>query len=240
MVGGWEDTRKWDSERDGVCSRVLLVPINVSIVEDDHRIRESLSILINGARNIRCVSVHPTAEEALSQLPTKKPDVVLMDINLPKMSGIECVRQLKKMMPELQVLMLTMYEDDEQVFQSLAAGANGYLVKRSSPSEILVAIEEVHSGASPMSGKIARSVVEYFHKLKQTAPDRDPLSKREREILDLLVKGYRYKEIADALGIAFETVRTHLKNIYDNLHAVKSEICSPRSDRRPKSEIRIG
>jgi DNA-binding NarL/FixJ family response regulator len=194
------------------------VPINVSIVEDDNRIRESLAVLINGARNIRCVSAHPTAEDALSQLKARKPDVVLMDINLPKMSGIECVRQMKTMMPELQVLMLTMYEDDEQVFKSLAAGANGYLVKRSSPAELLAAIEEVHSGASPMSGKIARSVVEYFHKLKQDAPGQDPLSKREQEILDLLVKGYRYKEIADHLAIGFETVRTHLKNIYDKLH----------------------
>jgi DNA-binding NarL/FixJ family response regulator len=216
-----------------------LVPINVSIVEDDHRIRESLAILINGARNIRCVSAHPTAEEALSQLQAKKPDVVLMDINLPKMSGIECVRQLKRIMPELQVLMLTMYEDDEQVFLSLTAGANGYLVKRSSPTEILAAIEEVHSGASPMSGKIARSVVEYFHKLKQAAPDWDPLSKHEQQILDYLVKGYRHKEIADALGIGSENVCTHLKNIYGKLHVAKSEIRNPKSERSPRSELRM-
>lgn len=194
------------------------MPISVSIVEDDLRIRDSLAVLINGAQNIRCVSSHSTGEEALAQLPLKKPDVVLMDINLPTMSGIECVRQLKQLMPRLQILMLTMYEDDDLVFQALTAGASGYLVKRTSPAELLAAIEEVHSGASPMSGKIARTVVEYFHKLQHIVPPQGNLSRREQEILDLLVKGYRYKEIADALGIGFETVRSHLKNIYEKLH----------------------
>jgi DNA-binding NarL/FixJ family response regulator len=194
------------------------MPINVSLVEDDRRIRESLAILINGGEKIRCISAHPTAEDALSQIVLKQPDVVLMDINLPKMSGIECVRELKARMPKLQVLMLTMYEDDEQVFQSLMAGASGYLVKRTSPAEILEAIEEVYSGASPMSGKIARTVVEYFQKQRAASPAQEQLSGREREILDLLVKGYRYKEIAGALSIGFETVRSHLKNIYDKLH----------------------
>jgi DNA-binding NarL/FixJ family response regulator len=193
------------------------MPINVSIVEDDERIRESLAVLINGGPDIRCISVHPTAEDALRQLVGKNPDVVLMDINLPAMSGIECVRRLRTLMPKLQILMLTMYEDDEQVFQSLIAGANGYLVKRTSPAEILEAIEEVHSGASPMSGKIARTVVEYFRELQNTSPGQERLSKREQEILGLLAKGYRYKEIADALAISFETVRSHLKSIYDKL-----------------------
>jgi RNA polymerase sigma factor (sigma-70 family) len=192
--------------------------IAVSIVEDDPRIRESLAVLLNGAQNIRCVSSHASGEEALAQLPQKNPDVVLMDINMPTMSGIECVRQLKQLMPRVQFLMLTMYEDDDLVFQALMAGASGYLVKRTSPAELLSAIEEVQSGASPMSGKIARTVVEYFHKLKRIAPSQDNLSKREQEILDLLVKGYRYKEIAEALGISFETVRSHLKNIYEKLH----------------------
>jgi DNA-binding NarL/FixJ family response regulator len=194
------------------------MPINVSIVEDDSRIRESLAILIDGSDDIRCVSTHPTGEEALSQLVIKKPDVVLMDINLPKMTGIECVRKLKVLMPKLQILMLTMYEDDDLVFQSLMAGASGYLVKRSSPAQILEAIKEVHSGASPMSGKIARTVVEYFQKMEAASPMQEHLSKREHEILELLAKGYRYKEIADALSISFETVRSHLRNIYDKLH----------------------
>jgi DNA-binding NarL/FixJ family response regulator len=192
--------------------------ITVSIVEDDDRIRESLAILINGSDNFRCISSHPSGEDAVKHLLPKKPDVVLMDINLPGMSGIECVRKLKTAMPKLQILMLTMYENDEQVFQSLMAGASGYLVKRTSPAEILNAIQEVHSGASPMSGRIARTVVEYFQKLQSAAPQEENLSQREHEILDLLVKGYRYKEIADALCVSFETVRSHLKNIYAKLH----------------------
>jgi DNA-binding NarL/FixJ family response regulator len=192
--------------------------ISVSIVEDDQRVRESLAVLINGADNIRCLATYATGEAALEEVIRKKPDVILMDINLPGMSGIECVRKLKAQMPKLQVLMLTMYEDDEKVFQSLVAGASGYLVKRTSPAELLKAIEEVHSGASPMSGKIARTVVEYFQTLQSAKPQQEYLSKREEEILALLVKGYRYKEIAEALSIGFETVRSHLKNIYDKLH----------------------
>jgi DNA-binding NarL/FixJ family response regulator len=193
--------------------------IAISIVEDDRRVRESLCILTNGAENLQCVSSHATGEEALEMIPQKKPDVVLMDINLPGMSGIECVRKLKALMPKLQILMLTMYEDDEKVFQSLVAGASGYLVKRTSPADLLKAVEEVQSGASPMSGKIARTVVEYFQKLQGTGQQEgEYLSTREEEILNLLAKGYRYKEIADALSIGFETVRSHLKNIYDKLH----------------------
>jgi DNA-binding NarL/FixJ family response regulator len=192
--------------------------ITVAIVEDDHRVRESLCVLINGTENIRCISTHSSGEEALEDIIYKKPDVVLMDINLPGMSGIDCVRKLKAASPKTQILMLTMYEDDEKVFQSLVAGASGYLVKRTSPSELLNAIQEVHSGASPMSGKVARTVVEYFHKQQSAAPHQESLSRREEEILRLLAKGYRYKEIADALAISFETVRSHLKNIYDKLH----------------------
>ena len=192
--------------------------ITVGIVEDDQPVRESMSVLLNGAENVRCIATYANGEAALADLVQKKPDVVLMDINLPGMSGIECVRRLKAQMPKLQILMLTMYDDDEKVFQSLVAGASGYLVKRTSPAELLKAIEEVHSGASPMSGKIARTVVEYFQTLRTTEPQQEYLSKREEEILGLLVKGYRYKEIADALSIGYETVRSHLKNIYDKLH----------------------
>jgi DNA-binding NarL/FixJ family response regulator len=194
------------------------MPIKVSIVEDDRRVRESLAILISGGENLQCVSTHATGEEALAEIPRFNPDVVLMDINLPGISGIECVRKLKTQFPKLQILMLTMYEDDEKVFQSLVAGASGYLVKRTSPAELLTAIGEVHRGASPMSGKIARTVVEYFQKVQKVSAPHEYLSKREEEILNLLVKGYRYKEIADALSIGFETVRSHLKNIYDKLH----------------------
>lgn len=192
--------------------------IKVAIVEDDNRIRESLAVLIDGTENIRCASTHRTAEEAIAQIPITKPDVVLMDINLPGISGIDCARQLKTAMPSLQILMLTMYENSQQVFESLKAGASGYLVKRTSPAEIVKAIEEVHAGASPMSGKIARAVVEYFQGWEPKSSPQHHLSPRETEILDLLVKGYRYKEIADALSIGFETVRFHLKNIYEKLH----------------------
>ena len=196
------------------------MPINVSIVEDDRRIRESLALLLDGGDNIRCVSTHPTAEEALAQLVLKKPDVVLMDINLPNMSGIECVRKLKALMPKLQVLMLTMYEDNDLVFQSLMAGASGYLVKRTSSAGILEAIEEVHSGSSTMSAKTARVVVEYFQSLHSFTPESEQLTPREQEILDLLVQGYSYKESADKLAVSFESIRAHLKTIYEKLHVV--------------------
>ena len=194
------------------------MPINVSIVEDDDGIREDMAVLINGASELQCVSTHPSAEQALEQIPLKQPDVVLMDINLPNMSGIDCVRKLKETMPSVQILMLTMYEDSEQIFNSLAAGASGYLLKRTPPAKIIDAIREVRNGASPMSGKIARIVVQYFHKVPTTAPDQEKLSKREEEILELLSKGYRYKEIADSLNISFDTVRSHLRNIYEKLH----------------------
>jgi DNA-binding NarL/FixJ family response regulator len=192
--------------------------IQVAIVEDDRRVRESLAVLVDDGERTRCVGTYATAEEALENLPQKKPDVVLMDINLPGMSGIECVRRVKAQLPKTQILMLTMYEDDEKVFQSLVAGASGYLVKRTSPADLLKAIVEVHSGSSPMTGKIARTVVEHFQKLQRESPTEQYLSKRESEILDLLTKGFRYKEIADALSISFETVRSHLKSIYAKLH----------------------
>jgi DNA-binding NarL/FixJ family response regulator len=192
--------------------------IAVSIVEDDDEVREGLAFLLNSTANMRCVSTHRSGEDAVRQVPLKKADVVLMDINLPTMSGIDCVAKLKQALPKVQVLMLTMYEDKEQVFKSLMAGAAGYLVKRTSAAKILEAIEEVHNGASPMSGKIARIVVEHMQKLKRVSPEQELLSKREQEILELLSQGYRYKEIADRLGISFDTVRSHLQHIYEKLH----------------------
>lgn len=192
--------------------------ITVSIVEDDARIREGMAFLVNSSPVLTCVSAHRTAEDALKQIPLKKPDVVLMDINLPHMSGIDCVRELKTAMPQLQILMLTMYEDSELIFNSLLSGASGYLLKRTPPARILEAIEEIHTGASPMSGRIARIVIEHFRHLNQASPALDNLSKRERDVLELLAKGYRYKEIADALKLGFDTVRSHLRSIYDKLH----------------------
>ena len=193
--------------------------IKVSVVEDDEGVRESLAALLNDAEGFQCVSSHASAEDAIAQIPQKKPDVVLMDINLPAMSGIDCVRKLKELAPQTQIMMLTMYEDGEQIFNSLAAGASGYLLKRTPTAKLLEAIEEVQRGASPMSGKIARVVVQYFQQKSQPAtPESQTLSKREQEILDLLAKGFRYKEIADSLSISFDTVRSHLRNIYDKLH----------------------
>jgi DNA-binding NarL/FixJ family response regulator len=191
--------------------------IKVSIVEDNQKLRDSLAILIDGAAGFQCVSTHPSAEEAVRQIPVKKPDVVLMDINLAQMSGIECVQKLKETMPEMKIVMHTISEDREQIFKSLRAGADGYLLKRTPPARMLEALAEVFRGESPMSGQVARMMVDYF-KQRGAVEKAEHLSDREREILDHLAKGYRYKEIADALGIGLATVRTHLRRIYEKLH----------------------
>jgi len=192
--------------------------ITVSIVEDDNEIRESLEILINGSEGLKCLNTFKNAESALFNIPREKPNVVLMDINLPGMSGIECVRKLKEEIPDLNILMLTVYEDSKRIFESLTAGASGYLLKRTPPSEILGAIKEVNSGGSPMSGQIARMVVNSFHRMGMSHDEKENLTKRETEILTLLSKGYKYKEIADNLFISVETVRSHLRHIYEKLH----------------------
>ena len=204
-------------------------PIRVVLVEDDDVVRESLAVLINGAPGFSCVAACPNAEDALERIPSLSPEVVLMDINLPRMSGIECVSRLKQACPAAQIVMLTMYEDDAAIFDSLAAGASGYLLKRTAHVRILDAIEEVHEGGSPMTGTIARRIVHAMQQARldpaksasQPATSQDGLlnlSPREHEVLTLLARGYRYKEIAEALGIAVETVRTHLRRIYEKLH----------------------
>lgn len=192
--------------------------IRVVIVEDDERIRSNLALLINQANGILCVGTCRSGEEAISQIPTLAPEVVLMDINLPGMSGVECVRQLKEILPGIQVVMLTVYEDSEQIFAALEMGATGYLLKRMPPSEILEAIEQVHAGGAPMSGYIARKVVQSFQRRGPSAKETENLSKREEEILAHVAKGYINKEIADTLSISVETVRSHLKSIYEKLH----------------------
>lgn len=192
-------------------------PIKVCLVEDDARLRESMNILLNSSEEFRCLGAFPNAESALKQMPMEWPDVVLMDINLPKMSGIGCVSRLKEMRPELHVIMLTICGDDEQVFNSLKAGASGYLTKKASPAEIFEAITEVHSGGAPMSSLIALKVVRYFQQQKAASTAND-LTKREIEILDYLVKGFQNKEIAEALSISTFTVRTHIDHIYEKLH----------------------
>lgn len=198
--------------------RIMPVPIRVAIVEDDARVRESLAVLVNGSEGFRCISSFATAEAALQELPADWPDVLLMDINLPEMSGIECVSRLKALRPLLQVIMLTAYMEDEKIFKSLVAGASGYLIKRASPAEILDAIAEVHRGGSPMSSQIARRVVQYVQQSGAPAEETAHLSKREYEILTHLAKGYQYKEIAELLSISVPTVRNHLRNIYEKLH----------------------
>lgn len=197
--------------------------IKVSIVEDDASVRECLAIVINGSSGYRCVGTHPDAESALHRLPVELPHVTLMDIHLPSLSGIECLRILKPKLPETQFIMLTAYSDDSMVFEALAAGATGYLLKRTPPSEILEAIDEAHRGGSPMTSQIARKVVQSFRlPMPATAVDgggsvEATLSVREHEILNHLSKGYRYKEIASQLNISTETVRTHLRRIYEKL-----------------------
>ena len=191
--------------------------INVCVVEDVDEIRESLEVLINGSSGYRCIGGYSCAEDALESIRRKKPDIVLMDINLPKMSGIDCVGRLKAMDPNIQIIMLTVYEDSEQVFKALKAGASGYLLKRTPPAKILEAIQEVREGGSPMSMQIARMVVESFQHTVASTKGSHCLTDREEEILSYLVRGDRYKEIADALFISLDTVRTHVRRIYEKL-----------------------
>lgn len=190
--------------------------ISISIVEDNRGTRESLAELCNEAPNLRCVGVHATAEAALEKIPLEKPDVALVDINLPGMSGIECVAKLKVQLPSLRILMLTTYAETDLIFNSLRAGASGYLLKNRPVAELISAIEQVHLGGAPMTMQIARKLVDYFHQAPPTGLEK--LTRREQEILALLSKGSLYKEISDTLGISVTTVRTHLKHIYEKLH----------------------
>ena len=192
--------------------------IRVAIVEDDRSVRENLTVLIDAAPGFACVASCASAEEALKQLPSAPPDVVLMDIHLPGRSGIECVARLKPVLPRTQIIMLTVEEDSERVFESLKAGATGYLVKHVSPDEILAAVAEVHRGGAPMSSHIARMVVSTFRQAPEACPADLRLSSREEDILRFLAKGHRSKEIADELGIGVGTVNTHVRHIYEKLH----------------------
>jgi DNA-binding NarL/FixJ family response regulator len=192
--------------------------IKISIVEDQAEMRHSLVEWLDHAAGLRCVGAHASAAEALARIPAENPDVVLMDINLNGMSGIECVARLKQKLPKIQVLMLTTYEDGDTIFDSLRAGANGYLLKNMPRAELVQAVEQVHSGGAPMSLQIARKVINYFHRDTQPASELEKLTSRELEILRLLAKGYMYKEIADQLAISMSTVRTHVSAIYEKLH----------------------
>ncbi len=195
------------------------MPISVAIVEDNRTIRESLRRMIDGAPGLRCACAVSSAEDALVQAPSCKPDVILMDIHLPNMSGIECTSRLKELLPEAEVIMLTVYEDNDKIFRALQAGACGYLLKRTRPEQLLQAIRDVKQGGAPMTSEIARRLVETFQHAPPAASPADlELTRREREILELVSRGYGNKEIADQLSIALETVRHHLKRVYDKFH----------------------
>ena len=193
--------------------------IPVAIIEDDASAREILANWIRRAEGFACAGEHGSAESALASLPQEKPAVVLADINLPGLTGIECVRRLKPLLPETQFVMLTVYEDADHIFDALKAGASGYLLKQTPRHELLAAPKQVHAGGSPMTSNIARKVVQSFQQPPQApVAEAAELSAREREVLDLLARGYLYKEIADALGICLPTVNTYIRRIYEKLH----------------------
>ena len=179
--------------------------------------REGLESIVRFHPSLQCLASYSSAEEALEKISANIPDIILMDIHLPGISGIECIKQLKPSLPLTQFMMCTVYEDNENVFDSLCAGATGYLLKNSPPGKITDAIIDLYNGGSPMSSVIARKVIKAFQPVTQQNPDMEILTKREREMLELLAKGYRYKEIADQLFISFETVRTHIHHIYEKL-----------------------
>ena len=194
------------------------MPITVSIVEDQEALRNTVARVLNRAEGFKCISHFGSAEDALKDIPKNPPEVVLMDINLPGLNGVECVRQLKEKLPKLLIMMLTVYEDTENIFNALAAGASGYMLKRTPRAELLEAIKEVRRGGSPMTTHIARLVVQSFQK-PVSAPDPaiENLSPREQEVLDCLAQGLIYKEIADKLGVSYETVHTYIRRIYEKL-----------------------
>jgi DNA-binding NarL/FixJ family response regulator len=194
------------------------MPIKVAIVEDNKDLREGLEQLIQGTRGFSCVGAFGTSDLLLESLESVTPDVILMDIGLPGISGVDCVKLVKKRNPEINVLMLTVYEDDQKIFASIYNGASGYLLKKTPPVKILEAIREIHSGGAPMTGKVARKVLGMFQQPNLVlSPDTD-LSSREKEILQGLVDGLSYKMLAAKYFISIDTVRTHIKHIYDKLH----------------------
>jgi len=192
--------------------------IRVAFVEDDQELRDSVAKLVGRASGLKVVASYASAEAALADIAAQEPDVVLMDINLPKMDGVECVRRLKALLPKVQVLMLTMYEDNERLFNSILAGADGYLLKRTVPGQLVEAIREVKAGGSPMTPQIARRVFRHFRHESTPRPEIENLTPREKEVLEHLVRGNQFKQIADALDISLDGVRFHVRKIYEKLH----------------------
>jgi DNA-binding NarL/FixJ family response regulator len=212
--------------------------IRVCFVEDDARTRKFLSDWLGHVSDMQLVGGFSDAESALKDLPSATPDVALMDINLPGLSGIECVRRLKPILPATQFVMLTVYEDTDSIFEALSAGAAGYLLKHTPREDLLAGIRQVHAGSSPITGPIARKVVQFFHQRPSTPADTNALSDREREVLELLSRGYLYKEIAETLGVSFATVTTYGRRIYEKLHvhsrAQATAIFETQSTRSPR------
>ena len=196
---------------------------SIIIVEDDKGLRQQLIKLLRTTPDVQCVGAFASAEEALPQIGKKAPDIILMDINLPAMSGIECLTIIKKFAPSVQIIIVTVYEDSERIFQALKAGANGYLIKSSPPEQLLEAIRGAYTGGAPMSGPIALKVMQHFHKMGPSTREAENLSPRERQVFDLLAMGFSYKEIGTKLNIGSETVRTYVKKVCQKLH-VRSRI----------------
>lgn len=192
--------------------------IRISIVEDDPDIRAQLAMFLSGTPGFALVSEHGCGDDALLEIPRILPDIVLMDINLPGVSGIECVRFLKKRVPAVSILMLTVYEDTPSIFESLKAGAGGYLLKRLPGQKLIEAIRDAQSGGAPMSSQIARKVVQYFNEEERRRSELQELSIREREVLRELAEGRPYKEIAQVLNLSIDTIRKHLQSVYQKLH----------------------
>ena len=194
-------------------------PITVAVVEDDEGIRRTIALILNRAEDCHCLAQYSTGEEAVRDIPVASPDVIIMDINLPGMSGVECVRQLVARGVKAQILMLTVHKDSDVIFDALAAGAGGYLVKPVPAAHLLDAVRDVYGGGAPMTSSIARKVVQSFQRGAQPpVSEEDSLSPRERDILNMLSQGFMYKEIADKLGTSYATVRTHIERIYGKLH----------------------
>ena len=192
--------------------------ITVAIVEDDALVRQSLADILKRGPGVVCVGEHGNAEEAVREIPRVQPKVVLMDINLPGMDGVHCVRRLSELVPATQVVMLTVYDETDAIFNSLAAGAHGYLLKPISSAQLLLAIRDVYAGGAPMTSDIARKVVQAFKRSAPAVAETENLSPREQEVLDFLAKGYLYKEIAEQLNISYGTVHTHIERIFKKLH----------------------
>lgn len=190
----------------------------IAIVEDNKTTREGLETIVNLSPDFRCVCTCSTAEQALKELPKHEPELVLMDIQLPNMSGVDCLAQLKELLPQVKAIMVTVYEDPDRIFRALRAGASGYLLKRSTPEEVLNAMREVQQGGGAMSGEIARKVIGYFREQNTAKAEVDELTPREREVLELVVHGLSNKEIAERLSVTVDAVRWHLKHIYTKLH----------------------